>query len=108
MLIDKYNASIDEGFQGRCLFAAREIARAIVAGETITNNSAVNLTEAPGSLNFAKRVLLGKQEIDKSVMAGLILQNSDVAANPLTSSEQIDDAIIWQTKKDWLTYIEIG
>jgi hypothetical protein len=44
--IDVYNASVDETFKARCLIAAREIARAIIAGETITNNASTNLTIA--------------------------------------------------------------
>ena len=102
---DVYVASIDETFQGKCLVAAREIARAIIAGETVTNNAAVNLTAAEGSLNFSKRLLRNMQTISKEQIAILVLSNTTIAANVATAT---DSDILWQTKENWLIYVEIG
>lgn len=103
--IDVYNASIDADFQGKCLVAAREIARAIVAGETVTNNATVDLVAAEGSVNFAKRLLRNMQTISKEQIAILILSNTTIAANV---SGATDSDILWQTKENWLIYVEIG
>ncbi len=103
--IDVYNASVDETFKARCLIAAREIARAIIAGETITNNASTNLTTAAGSENFAKRLLRLHNTISVEQIAVLILTNTTIASNPTASS---DSDILWQTKENWLTYVEIG
>lgn len=103
--IDVYNASISPEFQGKCLVAAREIARAIVAGEAVANNAAVNLTTAAGSLNFALRLLRLNHVISKEQIATLVLTNTTIAANVATAS---DNDILWQTKENWLTYVEIG
>lgn len=103
--IDVYNASVDADFQGKCLVAAREIARAIVAGETITNNAAVDLVAAEGSLNFAKRLLRLHNTISKEQIATLVLTNATIAANV---SGATDSDILWQTKENWLIYVEIG
>lgn len=103
--IDIFNASVDETFQARCLVAAREIARAITVGETITNNAGTNLNDAPGSANFARRILRLHHTISKEQIATLILTNTTIAANPGAST---DSDILWQTKESWLTYVEIG
>ena len=100
-----YAASIDETFQGRCLVAAREIARAIVAGEVVTTGGAVNLVTLPGSENFAKRVLRNMATISREQMAILILANTTIAANVGAS---LDADILWQTKEVWPIYVEIG
>jgi len=102
--VDVYAASIDETFQGRCLVAAREIARAIVAGESVSSSS-VNLVTLSGSENFAKRVLRNMATISKEQIAILILANTTIAAN-VASSTDID--ILWQTKEVWPVYVEIG
>jgi hypothetical protein len=103
--IDIYNASVDATFQARCLIAAREIARAITAGETVTNNAGTNLNDAAGSVNFALRVLRLNHVISKEQIATLVLTNTTIAANPGAST---DADILWQTKENWLTYVEIG
>lgn len=100
-----YNASVNAAFQGRCLVAAREIARAIVSGETVSTDGGVNLLTLAGSLAFAKRVLRNQQVISKEQIAILILSNHVIAANFATSA---DDTILWQTKQVWPTYVEIG
>lgn len=102
---DVYAASIDETFQGKCLVAAREIARAIIAGETVTNNAAVDLVAAEGSVNFAKRLLRLHNTISKEQIATLVLTNTTIAGNVAGAT---DADILWQTKENWLTYIEIG
>ena len=100
-----YAASIDATFQGRCLVAAREIARAIVAGEAVEKTGPVNLVTMPGSENFAKRVLRNMARISREQMAILILTNTTIAANVAESS---DSDILWQTKEVWPIYVEIG
>lgn len=102
--VDVYNASIDETFQGRCLVAAREIARAIVSGEEVSS-STVNLLTLSGSENFAKRVLRNMATISKEQIAILILANTTIAANVASSA---DSDILWQTKEVWPIYVEIG
>jgi len=102
--VDVYNASIDETFQGRCLVAAREIARAIVSGEEVSS-STVNLLTLSGSENFAKRVLRNMATISKEQIAILILANTTIAANVASST---DSDILWQTKEVWPVYVEIG
>lgn len=102
--VDVYNASIDETFQGRCLVAAREIARAIVSGEEVSS-STVNLLMLSGSENFAKRVLRNMETISKEQIAILILANTTIAANVASST---DSDILWQTKEVWPIYVEIG
>jgi len=102
--VDVYNASIDEAFQGRCLVAAREIARAIVSGESVSS-STVNLVTLSGSENFAKRVLRNMATISKEQIAILILANTTIAANVASS---LDSDILWQTKEVWPIYVEIG
>lgn len=102
--VDVYNASIDETFQGRCLVAAREIARAIVSGEAVSS-STVNLLTLSGSENFAKRVLRNMATISKEQIAILILANTTIAANVASST---DSDILWQTKEVWPVYVEIG
>ena len=102
--VDVYNASIDETFQGRCLVAAREIARAIVSGEEVSS-STVNLLTLSGSENFAKRVLRNMATISKEQIAILILANTTIAANVASS---LDSDILWQTKEVWPVYVEIG
>lgn len=102
--VDVYNASIDETFQGRCLVAAREIARAIVSGESVSS-STVNLVTLSGSENFAKRVLRNMATISKEQIAILILANTTIAANVASS---LDSDILWQTKEVWPVYVEIG
>ena len=102
--VDVYNASIDETFQGRCLVAAREIARAIVAGESVSSSS-VNLVTLAGSENFAKRILRNMATISKEQIAILILANTTIAANVASS---LDSDILWQTKEVWPVYVEIG
>lgn len=102
--VDVYNASIDETFQGRCLVAAREIARAIVSGEAVSS-STVNLLTLSGSENFAKRVLRNMATISKEQIAILILANTTIAANVAIST---DSDILWQTKEVWPVYVEIG
>lgn len=102
---DVYAASIDETFQGKCLVAAREIARAIIAGETVTNNAAVDLVAVEGSVNFAKRLLRLHNTISKEQIATLVLTNTTIAANVAGAT---DSDILWQTKENWLTYVEIG
>lgn len=102
--VDVYNASIDETFQGRCLVAAREIARAIVSGEEVSS-STVNLLTLSGSENFAKRVLRNMATISKEQIAILILANTTIAANVASST---DSDILWQTKEVWPIYVEIG
>lgn len=102
--VDVYNASIDETFQGRCLVAAREIARAIVSGEEVSS-STVNLLTLSGSENFAKRVLRNMETISKEQIAILILANTTIAANVASST---DSDILWQTKEVWPVYVEIG
>lgn len=103
--IDIYNASVDETFQARCLVAAREVARAITSGETITNNAGTNLTEPTASANFAKRLLRLHHTISKEQIAALVLTNTTISGNPGAST---DSDILWQTKENWLTYVEIG
>ena len=100
-----YAASIDATFQGRCLVAAREIARAIVAGEAVEKTGPVNLVTMPGSDDFAKRVLRNMSRISREQMAILILTNTTIAANVAESS---DNDILWQTKEVWPIYVEIG
>lgn len=102
--VDVYNASIDETFQGRCLVAAREIARAIVSGEDVSS-STVNLLTLSGSENFAKRVLRNMATISKEQIAILILANTTIAADVSSST---DSDILWQTKEVWPVYVEIG
>lgn len=102
--VDVYNASIDETFQGRCLVAAREIARAIVSGEEVSS-STVNLLTLSGSENFAKRVLRNMATISKEQIAILILANTTIAADVASST---DSDILWQTKEVWPVYVEIG
>ena len=103
--LDIYNASVNADFQARCLIAAREIARAIVAGETITNNAGTNLNNAAGSENFARRLLRLHHTIKTEQIAVLVLTNTTIAADPESST---DSDILWQTKENWLTYVEIG
>ena len=103
--VDVYNASIDETFQGRCLVAAREIARAIVSGEEVVTSQSVNLVTLSGSENFAKRVLRNMETISKEQIAILILANTTIAANVASS---LDSDILWQTKEVWPVYVEIG
>ena len=102
--VDVYNASIDETFQGRCLVAAREIARAIVSGEAVSSSS-VNLLTLAGSVDFAKRVLRNMATISKEQIAILILANTTIAENVASST---DSDILWQTKEVWPVYVEIG
>jgi len=102
--VDVYNASIDETFQGRCLVAAREIARAIVSGEAVSS-STVNLLTLDGSENFAKRMLRNMETISKEQIAILILANTTIAGNVASST---DSDILWQTKEVWPVYVEIG
>jgi hypothetical protein len=99
-----YTASLDETFQGRCLVAAREIARAIVAGEAVSNTT-TDLVALAGSLNFAKRLLRNMQTLSKEQTAILILANTTIAADVATS---LDSDILWQTKEVWPIYVEIG
>lgn len=103
--VDVYNASIDEAFQGRCLVAAREIARAIVAGESVATSQSVDLGTLAGSVNFAKRVLRNMETISKEQIAILILSNPTISANVASST---DSDILWQTKESWPIYVEIG
>ncbi len=103
--IDVYNASIDTAFQGRCLVAAREIARAIVAGQAVSTNGGTNLLTLTGSVGFAKRLLRNQQMISKEQIAILILSNATIAANVGAST---DSDILWQTKENWPIYVEIG
>lgn len=102
--IDVYNASIDPDFQGRCLVAAREIARALVAGEAVSSTT-TDLQALPGSVNFAKRLLRKQETISKEQIAILILANITIAANVAGS---LDSDILWQTKEVWPVYVEIG
>ncbi len=102
--IDVYNASIDPDFQGRCLVAAREIARALVAGEAVSS-ATTDLQALSGSVNFAKRLLRKQETISKEQIAILILSNTTVAANVAGS---LDSDILWQTKEVWPVYVEIG
>jgi len=102
--VDVYNASIDETFQGRCLVAAREVARAIVSGEAVSS-STVNLLTLDGSENFAKRMLRNMETISKEQIAILILANTTIAGNVASST---DSDILWQTKEVWPVYVEIG
>ena len=101
---DVYTASLDETFQGRCLVAAREIARAIVAGESVSNTT-TDLVALNGSVNFAKRLLRNMQTLSKEQTAILILANTTIAANVGAS---LDSDILWQTKEVWPIYVEIG
>jgi len=96
-----YTASLDEVFQGRCLVAAREIARAIVAGEAVSN-TATDLVALAGSVNFSKRLLRNMQTLSKEQTAIL---NTTIAANVGAS---LDSDILWQTKEVWPIYVEIG
>jgi len=99
-----YTASLDEVFQGRCLVAAREIARAIVAGDAVSN-STTNLVTLNGSVDFAKRLLRNMQTLSKEQAAILILSNTTIAADIGASA---DSDILWQTKEVWPIYVEIG
>jgi hypothetical protein len=99
-----YTASLDEVFQGRCLVAAREIARAIVAGEAVSNTT-TNLVTLAESVNFSKRLLRNMQTISKEQTAILILSNTTIAADVGAS---LDSDILWQTKEVWPVYVEIG
>jgi hypothetical protein len=99
-----YAASLDEAFQGRCLVAAREIARAIVAGDSVSS-STTNLVTLAESVNFAKRLLRNMQTLSKEQTAILILANTTIAANVGAS---LDSDILWQTKEVWPIYVEIG
>lgn len=112
---DVYNASIDETFQGRCLVAVREIARAITAGEVVTDSAATNLVTLPRSEDFAKSVLRNRQTVSKEQIAILIMANTTIAGNiPNLSSvdpaviAQVDSDILWQTKEVWPILVEIG
>lgn len=100
-----YAASIDETFQGRCLVAVREIARAITAGESVSNSVPTDLNVLAGSENFAKRVLRNMQTVSKEQIAILILSNTTIAGNVAGS---LDSDILWQTKEIWPTLVEIG
>lgn len=102
--IDIYNASIDANFQGRCLVAAREIARALVAGEAVSSTT-TDLQALAGSVDFAKRLLRKQETISKEQIAILILANTTIAANVAGS---LDSDILWQTKEVWPVYVEIG
>lgn len=108
--IDVYNAANNEYFQARCLVAAREIARAITSGETVTMSDSTSLNSMEGSVNFAKRLLRKMQTISMEQTAVLILTNTTIAANPDTTSDgsSQDNDILWQTKENWPIYIEIG
>lgn len=99
-----YNASIDPDFQGRCLVAAREIARALVAGEAVSSTT-VDLQSLSGSVNFSRRLLRKQETISKEQIAILILANTTIAANAAGS---LDSDILWQTKEVWPVYVEIG
>jgi hypothetical protein len=103
--IDIYNASVDPTFQARCLIAAREIARAITADETVLDNAGTNLNVVAGSENFAKSLLRNRQTISMEQIAILVLTNTTIAANPGAST---DADILWQTKENWLIYVEIS
>lgn len=103
--LDVYNASNSTDFQGRCLVAAREIARAIVSGQAVSTNGGTNLLTLAGSVNFAKRLLRNQQVISKEQIAILILSNATIAANVGAST---DSDILWQTKESWPIYMEIG
>jgi hypothetical protein len=99
-----YEASQDATFQGRCLAAAWSIAAAIVRGEPTANAASVSLNTT-SCTNFALRLLRDMQVIKPNQLAILILANTTIAANPGAST---DDALQWQTKENWLTYVEIG
>lgn len=99
-----YEASQDAAFQGRCLAAAWSIAAAIVRGETITNNASQSLNTT-SCTNFSLRLLRKENRVSSEQMAVLMLSNTTIAANPGASTD-ID--LQWQTKENWLTYVEIG
>ncbi len=99
-----YEASQDATFQGRCLAAAWSIAAAIVNGETIVNNASVSLNTT-SCTNFALHLLRNRQTITKEQIAILMLANLTIAANPGAAA---DSDLQWQTKENWLTYVEIG
>jgi hypothetical protein len=102
---DVYAASIDETFQGRCLVAVREIARAITSGESVSNSVPTDLVALSGSENFAKTILRNRQTVSKEQIAILILSNTTIAANVAGS---LDSDILWQTKEIWPVLVEIG
>ncbi len=99
-----YEASQDATFQGRCLAAAWSIAAAIVRGESTANAASVSLNTT-SCTNFALRLLRKQQTLSQEQIAILILANTTIAANPGAST---DDSLQWQTKENWLTYVEIG
>jgi hypothetical protein len=99
-----YEASQDATFQGRCKAAAWSIAAAIIRGETITNNASQSLNTT-SCTNFALRLLRDMQVIKPTQMSILMLSNTTIAANPGAST---DSDLQWQTKENWLTYVEIG
>ncbi len=103
-LLSIYQASQDADFQGRCLAAAWGIAAALVNGEQLTNNAGTSIYDT-SSKNFALRLLRNMQTITREQLAILMLSNATIAANP---GAAVDGDLQWQTKENWLTYVEIG
>jgi hypothetical protein len=104
-------AAKDPNFQNRCAGSIISLAAAILAaplaGGSIKNNALVDLTTT-ACKNLATNYCKGTNLFTDKAAASLMLLNSDVAANPTSAVQTVEDAVAYQTKEIWLTLVAIG